>query len=202
MDWTMRNPVAVGRRVYLRPIEERDAEALALSSVREPDTRFADAGRVPVSVMAFQHWIRQITEDASGREITFAVCRIGDDGCVGTVTLRHIDPVHRTAETGSGMLAAADRGQGLGTEAKHLLLRFAFETLGLHAISSSVFSGNIRSIAALRKQGYRPAGRLTADVHRGGQFRDTLMFDLLRHEWEAAVAVTSAPDDQPESPAS
>ncbi len=191
----MRNAVAVGERVYLRPMEERDAGALALSSVRESDTQFADAGRVPVSVMAFQHWIRQVTEDTSGREITFAVCRIGVDDCIGTVTLRHIDAVHRTAETGSGMLAAADRGQGLGTEAKHLLLRFAFETLGLHAISSSVYSGNARSIAALRKQGYRLAGRLTADVHRGGHFRDTLMFDLLRHEWEAAAATVR--HDQP-----
>jgi RimJ/RimL family protein N-acetyltransferase len=79
--------------------------------------------------------------------------------------------------------------------AEHLLLRFAFETLGLHAISSSVYSGNDRSIAALRKQGYRFAGRLTADVHRGGRFRDTLMFDLLRHEWEAAMATTPAGDD-------
>lgn len=112
---------------------------------------------------------------------------IDDDSCIGGVTLRHIDLVNRTAETGSGLLAAADRGQGLGTEAKHVLLRFAFETLGLHAISSIVYSGNARSIAALRKQGYRPAGRLTADVHRGGRFTDALMFDLLRHEWEAAA---------------
>jgi len=184
----MRNPVAVGQRVYLRPIEERDAEALARSSVQESDTAFAEAGRVPVSVMAFQHWIRQINEDTSGREITFSICRIGDDACIGTATLRHIDLMHRTAATGSGLLAAEDRGQGLGTEAKHLVLRFAFESLGLHAISSIVYSGNARSIAALRKQGYRLAGRLTADVHRGGRFRDILLFDLLRHEWEAAYA--------------
>lgn len=192
----MRNPVAVGQRIYLRPIEERDAEALARSSIQESDTAFADAGRVPVSVMAFQHWIRLITEDTTGREITFSICRIGDDACIGTATLRHIDRVHRTAETGSGLLAAADRGQGLGTEAKHLLLRFAFESLGLHAVSSSVYSGNARSIAALRKQGYRFAGQLTADVHRGGRFRDTLLFDLLRHEWEAAYAEAPAVGDQ------
>ncbi len=198
----MRNPVAVGKRVYLRPLEEGDAEALALSPVQEKDTRFADAGRVPVSVMAFQHWIRQMGEDPAGEDITFSVCRIDDDACIGVVTLRHIDRVNGTAETGSGLLAAEDRGQGLGTEAKHLLLRFAFERLGLHAISSSVYSENSRSIAALRKQGYRLAGRLTADVHRRGQFRDTLMFDLLRHEWEAAVAaaeVTWNRDDQPAS---
>lgn len=191
----MRNLVAAGERVYLRPIEERDAGTLALSSVREADTGFSGDGRMPVSVMAFQHWIREVTEDPTGQEITFAVCRIDDDNLIGTVTLRHIDRINRTAETGSALLAAMDRGQGLGTEAKHLLLRFAFETLGMHAISSSVYSGNVRSIAALRKQGYRPAGRLTADGHRGGRYRDTLIFDLLRHEWEAAEASTRK--DQP-----
>lgn len=184
----MRNAIAVGERVYLRPMEEGDAGALALSSVRETDTRFAEDGRVPVSELAFRHWIRQVTGDAARHEISFSVCRIEDDACIGGVTLRHIDWVNRTAETGSGLLAVADRGHGLGTEAKHLLLRFAFETLGLHALSSIVYSGNLRSIAALRKQGYRPAGRLTADVHRHGRYGDALLFDLLRHEWEAAVA--------------
>lgn len=184
----MRNPVAVGKRVYLRPMENRDAEVLAQSSAQEFDTGFADDGRVPVSVMAFQHWLGEVTMGATRNEITFAVCRVDDDACIGGVTLRHINLVNRTAETGSGMLAVEDRGRGLGTEAKHLLLRYGFESLGLHAISSSVSSRNARSIAALRKQGYRLAGRLTADAHRGGQFTDTLMFDLLRHKWESAVA--------------
>lgn len=182
----MRNQVAVGERIYLRPIETSDAEAISRSLTEETEVEFSEDGRVPTSALAFEHWLRPPAADAIPREMMFAICLIADDRCIGTATLRHINLVNGTAETGSGLFDAAHRGKGIGTEAKHLLLRYAFVTLGLHAISSSVFAGNTRSAAALRKQGYRLAGRLTGDVHRRGQYRDTLIFDLLRHEWEAA----------------
>lgn len=182
----MRNQAAVGERIYLRRIEESDAGVLSRSWSEETEVEFYEDGRVPTSVLAFEHWLLPLAADAIPREMMFAICLIADDSCIGTVSIRHIDLVNGTAETGSGLFHAEHRGKGIGTEAKHLLLRYAFEVLGVHAISSSVFSGNARSAAALRKQGYRLAGRLTADVHRRGQYMDTLIFDLLRHDWEAA----------------
>lgn len=181
----MRNQVAVGERVYLRRIEESDAGVLSRSWTEETEVEFYEDGRVPTSELAFEHWLRPLSADAIPHEMMFAICLNSDDQCIGTITLRHIDLLNGIAETGSGLFDADHRGKGIGTEAKHLLLRFAFEVLGLHAISSSVFTGNTRSAAALRKQGYRLAGRLTADVHRRGQYMDTLIFDLLRPDWEA-----------------
>ncbi len=185
----MRNQLAVGERIYLRPIEESDAGVLSRSVSEETEVGFDEDGRVPTSVLAFEHWLREQASASVTRELMFAVCRITDDSCIGTVSLRHIDLVNGVAETGSGLFSADHRGKGIGTEAKLLLLRYGFQVLGLHAISSSVFSGNTRSAAALRKQGYKLAGRLTADVHRRGQYMDTLMFDVLRHEWEAAARI-------------
>lgn len=187
----MRNHVTVGERIYLRPIEQSDAEGLSRSWTEETEVEFYADGRVPTSALAFAHGLRPPPAGAVPRELMFAVCQRDIDTCIGTVTLRHIDLVNGTAETGSGLFDAAHRGKGIGTEAKHLLLRYAFETLGLHAISATVFSRNTRSSAALRKQGYRLAGRLTADVHRRGQFMDTLVFDLLRPDWEAARRLRS-----------
>ena len=187
----MRNHVATGERIYLRPAEQSDAEVLSRSWTEETEVEFYDDGRIPTSALAFAHELRPSPAGAVPRALMFAVCQRADDACIGTVTLRHIDLFNGTAETGSGLFDAAHRGKGIGTEAKHLLLRFAFETLGLHAISATVFAGNTRSAAALRKQGYRLAGRLTADVHRRGQFMDTLVFDLLRPDWEAARRLRS-----------
>jgi RimJ/RimL family protein N-acetyltransferase len=66
------------------------------------------------------------------------------------------------------------------------MLAFCFDHLQLHVLRSSVFEDNTRSVAALMKQGYREAGRLTwADV-KGGRYHDMLLFDLLRDEWLAA----------------
>lgn len=182
----MRNAVKIGQRVYLRLVETGDARAFADASHLEGEPQFQDAGRVPVSAIAHERWIRDLGRPGTPEEISFAICRVADDAMVGITTLRHIDWVNRTAETGTGLLAAADRGQGIGTEAKHLLLEYAFVDLGLHALNSMVYERNARSDAALRKQGYRLAGRLTADVQQDGGFHDTLVFDITRADWERA----------------
>ncbi|HEV2128096.1 MAG TPA: GNAT family N-acetyltransferase [Thermomicrobiales bacterium] len=179
----MRNAVKIGERVWLRPLELADARAIALAGHVETERV---SRRVPTSVIAFERWVRGFATDGAPDAIAFAVCWHGDDTCIGTVRLGQIDWVNRTAETGSGLLSAEDRGRGIGTEAKHLLLEYAFVDLGLHALNAMVYEGNTRSAAALEKQGYRLAGRLTADVQRDGAFRDTLVFDLTREDWERA----------------
>lgn len=188
-----RNAVAIGERVFLRPLESDDAEALSRASHLEPEIEFSDAGRVPVTALAFAHWIERL-QAQSGSSIDLAICRNEDGVCIGTTAIRDIDWVHRTGETGTGLLNAEDRGRGLGPEVKHLLLRYCFEQLGLHAIRSFVFSANTRSAAALRKQGYRQAGRLTAQIQKGGVYRDDLVFDLLRADWEAAYEAWKTSD--------
>ena len=187
----MRNAVMVGERLYLRPLEAGDAEEITRASSEETET-FFERGRVPASPIGFAHWVREQYRALPPEEVHFAVCLTADDRLLGTVTLRKIDYVNRTAETGTGLLRAEDRGRGYGSEAKHLLLGYAFDRLHLHALRSAVWAPNTRSAAALAKQGYRPAGRLRRDDVKDGVYRDELVFDLLRDEWLAARAAWSA----------
>ncbi len=191
-DPNLRNAVAIGDRIYLRPLEPEDAEAISIASHLEPEVEFSDDGRVPTTILAFAHWIEGLQKSRLPRELALGICRIDDGRCIGSTSIRDIDWVHRTGETGTGLLRAEDRGRGFGPEAKHLLLRYCFQDLGLHAIRSTVYSGNARSIAALGKQGYRYAGKLTAYIQKGGAYRDEFIFDLLRPEWEAAFAAWQA----------
>lgn len=176
-----------GPRVYLRPLVEDDATQIARSAIVETETQFNERGRVPTSELAYREWIRNIGSRPDNTEVTFAICRAGDDAdtCIGMTTLRHIDHMNGTAETGTGLFRPAGRGQGFGTEAKNLLLSYAFETLHLHVVTAEVFSANTRSAAALRKQGYRLAGRRAAQNHRAGRFLDGLLFDITREDWLA-----------------
>jgi RimJ/RimL family protein N-acetyltransferase len=170
-----------GKRVWLRPVELHDAEALARASHQEAETVFT-GGRIPLSVLSFERWIAGLDE----HEHVFAICRHAAEECIGTVSLRRIDMENGTAETGIGLLDAADRGHGLGTEAKALLMSYAFDILGLHAVSCTIASVNTRSIRAVERQGYRYAGRVTGAVTTlGGQPCDQLVYDLMREEWKA-----------------
>lgn len=181
----MRNPIMIGERVYLRPFETADADILADISATERDT-FMYRGRAPFSPLAYE---RDIGEGYKGEYppfIVFVVCLRVDDRCIGLVGAVDIDYIHRTAETFSELGPAEFRGQGYGTDAKHLLLEYCFDRLHLHALRSSVFEANTRSVAALMKQGYREAGRLKWTDVKGGRYHDELLFDVLRNEWRAA----------------
>jgi RimJ/RimL family protein N-acetyltransferase len=178
----MRNAVAIGDRVYLRPLEPADAEPFAAALTHEPETSF-ERGRFPTSPLALEHWIEAVYKKPMPDEVAFAVCLRGTDELIGSVGIDHLDWINRTGETGSYLFGPTYRGRGYGTEAKHLLLEYCFDRLQLHAICSHVWEPNARSAAALAKQGYRPAGRLKWDDLKDGVYRDVLVFDLLRDEW-------------------
>jgi [ribosomal protein S5]-alanine N-acetyltransferase len=180
----MRNPAMVGDRVYLRPLEVSDAEALAAAISLDPET-FFERGRFPTSPIAFEKWLSEAHKTETPNEINFGVCLTATDELIGLVNVDHIDWINRTGETGSFFFPAF-RGQGYGPEAKHLLLEYCFDRIHLHALCSHVWEPNTRSAAALAKQGYRPAGRWKWDDIKHGVYRDSLVFDLLRQEWLAA----------------
>lgn len=179
------NAISVGNRIYLRPIEQADAEEMARWSMRETDTSF-DNGRDYRSPIAFWRWNRQHAESDPPIWVRFAICLLGNGRVIGANGLTQIDWLNRTAETETEITRGDFRGGGYGTEAKHLLLEYAFCTLGLHMVRSMAWAFNTRSCEALRKQGYRDAGRLAWTGMKSGEMADDLVFDLLGSEWRAA----------------
>jgi RimJ/RimL family protein N-acetyltransferase len=181
----MHNPILIGERVYIRPLEESDALLLSDIYAAESET-FMDRGRLPVGPLAWKKWITELHKVQPPRYIDFAVCLIENDQLIGYNGVGDIDWINRTGETESDFGPAEIRSQGYGTDAKHLLLEYCFDIIQLHAVRSEIFEPNTRSAAAVTKQGYQPAGRYRyADV-KNGVFRDTLIFDLTRPEWIVA----------------
>lgn len=181
----MKNPVLVSERVYLRPFEVDDAMMLAEASHYETDT-FMDRGRNLQSPLAVEHYIKELyASQPTDGEIQFAVCLTENDECIGMIGLEFVDLINGVAETGSWFHDPEYRNKGYGTEAKHLILEYAFDRLHLERIISIVFEPNTRSAAALAKQGYKPAGRLKYTDLKDGRYQDLLTFDLLREDWLA-----------------
>ncbi len=177
--------VMVGERIYLRAVQADDADLLARWSRQETET-FFDNGRPVRSPIATAAFHRKLAKADPPTWIRFAICLRESGELIGTNGIAEIDWVHRTAETETDIARPAYRGAGYGTEAKHLLLAYAFDRLGLHMVRSYVGEPNTRSAAALRKQGYRDAGRVVWTWLKDGQFASELLFDLLAEEWRAA----------------
>ncbi len=179
----MRNPILVGERVYLRAEEPGDAETMAHAYAIESDDWTDDFGRYLHSPISFKHWIEENANVSVPESITLQSCLIENDQLIGWVGLFDIDYVNGTAETYSHFSPGQWRGQGFGTESKLLLLEYCFDYLHLHILQSYVFGSNERSAAALRRQGYQPAGILRLDGPRRGKYLDTWVFDVKRDEW-------------------
>ncbi len=181
------NAVMVGPRVYLRPIEMEDAPVIVAGQRRETET-FFDDGRLPGSVARMRQHTRDLVKDDIQEWVRFAVCLRETGEIIGTNGIDSVDLINRTAETETFFHNAAYRGGGYGSEAKQLLLAYAFERLGLHSVYSWVWGPNTRSAAALRKQGYRECGRVFWAGTKNGEYTHAYTFDFLAEEWREMTA--------------
>lgn len=75
-------------------------------------------------------------------------------------------------------------GRGYATEAARLVLGFAFEQLGMHKVSASCDAGNRASERVMQKCGMTLEGRLRESHQRFGEWRDRLLYGILRREWK------------------
>jgi RimJ/RimL family protein N-acetyltransferase len=176
------NALIGSERLALRPFNTADAEFMTRTVRQESDASFGHS-RFPVSTVAFADWFGEIGKENPSRDMEVAVVLREGGEIIGEVGLYDIDWIARNGETGSWIYKAEHRGSGYGTEAKLLLLEYAFERLGMNMLWSWVKEANPRSQAALRKQGYRDAG-VTHWTGFGPQgFEGARMFDVLASEW-------------------
>jgi RimJ/RimL family protein N-acetyltransferase len=114
----------------------------------------------------------------------WGIARLGDDVVIGTCTLFRIDQNNRRAELGFA-LGRAHWKQGLMSEALHVLLKFAFDSLNLHRLEADADPRNAASISCLQRQGFQQEGYLRERWLVGGDIQDALFFGLLQKEWRS-----------------
>ena len=104
----------------------------------------------------------------------------------GLVNLDGLDFPNSHAEIGIAITTSLQRGQGFASEALELLLDFAYGELSLQRIWCRIISGNDPSIRLFTRAGFVQEGILRRHVRRSGEFRDMLVYGLLRDEYLAA----------------
>jgi RimJ/RimL family protein N-acetyltransferase len=75
-------------------------------------------------------------------------------------------------------------GQGVGTEAANAMLKFGFETLGLHRIWATCAIENKGSSGIMRKIGMTQEARYRQEDWVNGAWQDALLFAILDYEWQ------------------
>jgi len=77
--------------------------------------------------------------------------------------------------------------KGYTTEAAKAVLHFGFEELGLHKVTCGCLSENAGSEAVMKKCGMIKEAELVQHSYHEGQWKDRVMYRLLKSEWHAGV---------------
>lgn len=125
-------------------------------------------------------WFRSILNNPSCR---YWIIEWNGRG-VGVAHIYAIDRRHRRCSWGLYLASPEVRGQGVGAAVQYLVLRHAFEDLGLNKVSCEALAGNQRALALYRNFGFQEEGRLREHVIKNGRPADVVLLALLRAQWE------------------
>jgi diamine N-acetyltransferase len=109
---------------------------------------------------------------------------------LGWVHLSKIEQEHGRAEMGI-LLAPEHRGKGIGQIGMNLMLAIAFKQLRLHRVYLTTRSINKRGVSLYQKIGFSIEGHLREHAFVGGEYHDTVVMEILSHEWGEKSQISS-----------
>jgi len=141
-------------------------------------------GDMPISKLAEEEFFaRGMKPDPT--QVHFAIELRDGDQHIGFTALHKVELAHGCATSGT-LIGRRDLwGQGYGSESIALRSRYAFDVLGLRMVLSEVLDGNIASLRALVKNGYRETGRIRERFWKRGAYRDAIYLTLYGETWLA-----------------
>ena len=165
-----------GRIVTLAPLAPGHRDGLRAAAADERTWQFMVTRDV-------ERWLDDaFAEHNAGTRVQFAVLR--DDTIAGSTSYLSLAPEHLRVEIGNTWLNPSAWGTGANVEAKFLLLRHAFETLGLRRVEFKTDAHNERARAALAAlpaqfEGIHRKHMLVRD----GERRDSAWYAVIDDEW-------------------
>jgi RimJ/RimL family protein N-acetyltransferase len=180
----MYGPVIVGKRLRLRPPRPEDATAMTTWFEDLEVTRFLNLQHPP-SLEMEKEWIESNAKDPSTVVWVIEV----DGRPVGSTGLREIDWKNGHGRTGTVIADKASWGKGIGREVMRLRADYVFTHLPLRKLKSGYMDGNTASSRAQAAAGYHEVGRWHAEQWADGKWRDMVITECMREDWEKLQSV-------------
>jgi [ribosomal protein S5]-alanine N-acetyltransferase len=189
-----------GRRISLRYPRPDDASALYELACDPDVTRYFSWGpyRAPSEAAA---WLATLpARRSAGVALELAITDLADRP-LGIILLSDFSARDRRAVVGT-WVGRTHWGTGVNRDAKALIARLAFGTLGVERLGAYADVRNGRSQAALERVGFTREGVLKAFHRHHDGARDVATYAMLRNEWRvsrlARVTAVVSGDPPPE----
>lgn len=121
----------------------------------------------------------------AGEGLTFAIIEQASNRVVGSTRFMKANLPNKRVEIGFTFLGQSWQRSAINTEAKFLLLRHAFEALGMNRVELITDYLNSKSRAAILRLGAKEEGIMRSHmVMPNGRLRDSVLYSIVKHEWE------------------
>lgn len=179
-----REPIVLsGRHVRLDPLAADHLDALCAVGL-EPSLWEWTISRVRTREEMRAYIGAALDARAGGTALPFVIVHLGSGRVVGSTRLANHSARDGRVEIGWSWVAPAWQRSAVNTEAKLLLLTYAFERLRLERVELKTDALNARSRAAIARLGAREEGTLRRHMRTdAGRLRDTVYFSILADEW-------------------
>ncbi|NKC15209.1 MAG: GNAT family N-acetyltransferase [Gammaproteobacteria bacterium] len=130
-------------------------------------------------------FIRQaVNEQESGLSLVFATMDIATSKVVGSTRFMKADFTHKRLEVGHTFIAKSHQRSRINTEAKLLMLKHAFEVLGMNRVELLTDYLNQSSRRAILRLGAKEEGTLRNHmIMPDGRVRDSVLYSIIANEW-------------------
>ncbi len=119
-----------------------------------------------------------------GDGLTFVTIDQNSDKVLGSTRFMSASLEHKRVEIGTTFLAKSAQRTAVNTEAKLLMMSYAFEVLKVNRLELKTDYLNTISRTAILRLGAKQEGILRNHmVMRDGRVRDTVMFSILKKDW-------------------
>jgi N-acetyltransferase len=172
-----------GQHVRLEPLSKAHIPGLADVGLDQELWRWIP---IPVQTPAemAEYVETALAERDRGVSLPFAQVEKATGRVIGCTRYGNIDRTHHRVEIGWTWIAKSWQRTPVNSEAKYLLLRHAFETLGCIRVELKTDSLNDKSRAAILRIGAQQEGIFRSHmITSTGRLRHTVYFSILDTEW-------------------
>ena len=182
----MSNVFLTGNTTTLRPLSVDDVPLLTKWINNEETRRYLNR-KFPLTDLDEKAWVEKTCIlPKTPRDVVMIIETKDTTTPIGIMGLHNISWIHRNATTGSMIGDKEYRGKGYASDAKMTLLKYTFETLGMHKIISYAYTKNTKSIEYSKRCGYVVEATLREELFHEGVWEDMTVLACFYEGWKKA----------------
>lgn len=184
----MEQPVLKGKLVELHPMQAEHRQSI-IDAASDGQLWEMTLTVIPSPQTIDQYLNCAFENRDNGSHIPFVIIDAASRKVVGCTRFWKIDRANRKLEIGHTWLSQSFQRSGINTEAKYLLLTYAFEVMNCVRVQFTTDENNTRSRAAILRIGAQQEGIVRHErIMPDGRKRNSVRFSIIDDEWEVVKA--------------